>query len=75
MLPAVAWMYRRGHRKGQKFLVGFRYQNKEEKRYGFFRKTTNLTKGKGSDAGATDNQFGKGCSEYVAHAIQNYYGE
>lgn len=25
-------------------------------------------------AEATDNQFGKGCSEYVAHAIQHYYG-
>lgn len=23
---------------------------------------------------ATDSQFGKGCSEYVAHAIQQYYG-
>lgn len=22
----------------------------------------------------TDNRFGKGCSEYVAHAIQHYYG-
>ena len=22
----------------------------------------------------TDHQFGKGCSEYVAHAIQHYYG-
>lgn len=22
----------------------------------------------------TDNQYGKGCSEYVAHAIQHYYG-
>ena len=22
----------------------------------------------------TDNQFGVGCSEYVAHAIQKYYG-
>ncbi len=25
-------------------------------------------------AEATDNQFGKGCSEYVAHAINHYYG-
>ena len=25
-------------------------------------------------AAATDSQFGKGCSEYVAHAIQHYYG-
>lgn len=25
-------------------------------------------------AGATDNQYGKGCSEYVAHAIRHYYG-
>ena len=25
-------------------------------------------------AEATDNQFGKGCSKYVAHAIQHYYG-
>ena len=25
-------------------------------------------------AKATDCQFGKGCSEYVAHAIQHYYG-
>ena len=25
-------------------------------------------------AEATDRQFGKGCSEYVAHAIQHYYG-
>ena len=25
-------------------------------------------------AEATDHQFGKGCSEYVAHAIQHYYG-
>ena len=25
-------------------------------------------------AETTDNQFGKGCSEYVAHAIQHYYG-
>lgn len=25
-------------------------------------------------AKATDSQFGKGCSEYVAHAIQYYYG-
>lgn len=25
-------------------------------------------------AEATDSQFGKGCSEYVAHAIQYYYG-
>lgn len=25
-------------------------------------------------AEATDNQFGQGCSEYVAHAIQHYYG-
>lgn len=25
-------------------------------------------------AEATDNRFGKGCSEYVAHAIQHYYG-
>lgn len=25
-------------------------------------------------AEATDNQFGKGCSEYVAYAIQHYYG-
>ena len=25
-------------------------------------------------AEATDNQFGKGCSEYVAHAIRHYYG-
>ena len=25
-------------------------------------------------AEVTDNQFGKGCSEYVAHAIQHYYG-
>jgi len=25
-------------------------------------------------AKATDNQFGKGCSEYAAHAIQHYYG-
>jgi len=25
-------------------------------------------------AEATDSQFGKGCSEYVAHAIQHYYG-
>ena len=22
----------------------------------------------------TDNEFGAGCSEYVAHAIQHYYG-
>ena len=28
----------------------------------------------GKLAEATDNQFGKGCSEYVAHAIQHYYG-
>lgn len=26
-------------------------------------------------AKANDEQFGEGCSEYVAHAIQNYYGE
>ena len=26
-------------------------------------------------AEVTDSQFGKGCSEYVAHAIQHYYGE
>lgn len=25
-------------------------------------------------AKATDSQFGKGCSEYVARAIQHYYG-
>ena len=25
-------------------------------------------------AEATDSQFGKDCSEYVAHAIQHYYG-
>lgn len=25
-------------------------------------------------AEATDNQFGEGCSEYVAHAINHYYG-
>lgn len=25
-------------------------------------------------AEATDNRFGKGCAEYVAHAIQHYYG-
>lgn len=25
-------------------------------------------------AKATDNQYGEGCSEYVAHAIQRYYG-
>lgn len=25
-------------------------------------------------AKATDSQFGEGCSEYVAHAIQHYYG-
>lgn len=25
-------------------------------------------------AEATDNQYGKGCSEYVAHAIRHYYG-
>lgn len=25
-------------------------------------------------AEATDNQFGEGCSEYVAHAIRQYYG-
>ena len=25
-------------------------------------------------AEATDHQFGKGCSEYVAHAIRHYYG-
>lgn len=25
-------------------------------------------------AEATDNQFGKGCSEYVVYAIQHYYG-
>lgn len=25
-------------------------------------------------AEVTDSQFGKGCSEYVAHAIQHYYG-
>lgn len=25
-------------------------------------------------AEATDSQFGKGCSKYVAHAIQHYYG-
>lgn len=25
-------------------------------------------------AEATDSQFGEGCSEYVAHAIQHYYG-
>ena len=25
-------------------------------------------------AEATDHQFGKGCSKYVAHAIQHYYG-
>ena len=25
-------------------------------------------------AEATDSRFGKGCSEYVAHAIQHYYG-
>lgn len=25
-------------------------------------------------AKATDSRFGKGCSEYVAHAIQHYYG-
>ncbi len=25
-------------------------------------------------AEATDSQFGKGCSEYVAHAIMHYYG-
>lgn len=25
-------------------------------------------------AEATDSQYGKGCSEYVAHAIQHYYG-
>lgn len=28
----------------------------------------------GKLAEATDSQFGKGCSEYVAHAIQCYYG-
>ena len=28
----------------------------------------------GKLAKATDHQFGKGCSEYVAHAIQHYYG-
>lgn len=28
----------------------------------------------GKLAEATDSQFGKGCSEYVAHAIQHYYG-
>lgn len=28
----------------------------------------------GKLAEATDNQFGKGCSEYAAHAIQHYYG-
>lgn len=28
----------------------------------------------GKLAEATDRQFGKGCSEYVAHAIQHYYG-
>ena len=25
-------------------------------------------------AETTDRQFGKGCSAYVAHAIQHYYG-
>ncbi len=25
-------------------------------------------------AEVTDNQFGNGCSEYVAHAIKKYYG-
>ena len=25
-------------------------------------------------AEATDSQFGKGCSEYVAYVIQHYYG-
>ena len=25
-------------------------------------------------AEATDRQFGLGCSEYIAHAIQHYYG-
>ena len=25
-------------------------------------------------AEVTDNKFGKGCSEYVAYAIQKYYG-
>lgn len=28
----------------------------------------------GKLAEATDSQYGKGCSEYVAHAIQHYYG-
>lgn len=28
----------------------------------------------GKLAEATDSKFGKGCSEYVAHAIQCYYG-
>lgn len=28
----------------------------------------------GKLAEATDNQFGKGCAEYAAHAIQHYYG-
>ena len=28
----------------------------------------------GKLAEATDSQFGEGCSEYVAHAIQHYYG-
>ena len=28
----------------------------------------------GKLAEAADSQFGKGCSEYVAHAIQHYYG-
>lgn len=28
----------------------------------------------GKLAEATDNQYGKGCSEYVAHAILHYYG-
>ena len=29
---------------------------------------------KGKLAEATDSQFGEGCSEFVAHAIQHYYG-
>lgn len=28
----------------------------------------------GKLADATDSQYGKGCCEYVAHAIQRYYG-
>ena len=24
---------------------------------------------------ATDNQYGKGCAEYIAQAIRRYYGE